>query len=124
VYKNTAAPMEARVSDLVGRMTLEEKVGQMQNHAAAIPRLGVPAYEWWSEGLHGLARLGYATLFPQAVGLAATWDTTLMGQVAETISTEGRSRCTTGWICGRRTSISFAIRDGAGGRRPMGKTPI
>jgi len=57
-YLNTAQPVETRVKDLVGRMTLEEKVSQMQNHAVAIPRLNVPEYDWWSEGLHGIARAG------------------------------------------------------------------
>ena len=91
-YRNTSLPVDARVKDLVGRMTLEEKVSQMQNHAVAIPRLNVPEYDWWSEGLHGIARSGYATVFPQAIGLAATWDTTLMHTVATTISTEARSK--------------------------------
>ena len=82
----------ARVKKLVAQMTLEEKVSQMQNHAAAIPRLGVPAYDYWNEGLHGVARSGYATLFPQAIGLSATWDTALQHQVATTISTEARAK--------------------------------
>ena len=56
-------------------MTLEEKVHQMQNGAPGIERLGIPAYDWWNEALHGVARAGYATVFPQAIGLAATWDT-------------------------------------------------
>ncbi|MCU1225685.1 MAG: glycoside hydrolase family 3 domain protein [Edaphobacter sp.] len=92
VYLNTAQPVDARVKDLVGRMTLEEKVSQMQNHAIAIPHLNVPEYDWWSEGLHGIARSGYATVFPQAIGLAATWDTPLMHTVATTISTEARAK--------------------------------
>ncbi len=75
-----------------GQMTLEEKVSQMQNDASAIPRLNVPAYDWWSEGLHGIARSGYATVFPQAIGLAATWDVPLIHQVADTISTEARAK--------------------------------
>ena len=83
---------ESRVASLVGKMTLEEKVSQMQNHAAAIPRLGVPEYDWWSEGLHGVARSGYATVFPQAIGLAATWDIPLMHTVAATIGTEARAK--------------------------------
>src|SRR5215469_15395531 len=91
-YLNPSLPVGERVKDLVGRMTLEEKVSQMQNHSVAIPRLNVPEYDWWSEGLHGIARSGYATVFPQAVGLAATWDTPLMYQVATTISTEARSK--------------------------------
>ena len=86
------AETDRRVSDLVSRMTLEEKVLQMQNHALAIPRLNVPQYDWWSEGLHGIARSGYATVFPQAIGLAATWDVPMMKQVATTISTEARAK--------------------------------
>jgi beta-glucosidase len=92
VYLDTTKPVEVRVKDLVGRMTLEEKVSQMQNHAVAIPRLNVPEYDWWSEGLHGIARSGYATVFPQAIGLAATWDTPLINTVATTISTEARAK--------------------------------
>ena len=92
LYLDPAQPVAARVNDLVGRMTLEEKVSQMQNHAVAIPRLDVPEYNWWSEGLHGIARSGYATVFPQAVGLAATWDVSLMHEVATTISTETRAK--------------------------------
>jgi len=91
-YLDTKLPTDARVDDLVGRMTLEEKVSQMQNDAVAIPRLGIPAYNWWNEGLHGVARSGYATVFPQAIGLAATWDTALIHKVAETISTEARAK--------------------------------
>jgi beta-glucosidase len=83
---------EKRVAALVGKMTLEEKVAQMQNDASAIPRLNVPAYNWWSEGLHGIARSGYATVFPQAIGLAATWDVPLIHQVGDTISTEARAK--------------------------------
>ncbi|MGD0647228.1 MAG: glycoside hydrolase family 3 C-terminal domain-containing protein [Acidobacteriaceae bacterium] len=83
---------EKRVAALVGQMTLEEKVSQMQNDAGAIPRLNVPAYNWWSEGLHGIARSGYATVFPQAIGLAATWDVPLIHKVADTISTEARAK--------------------------------
>jgi beta-glucosidase len=83
---------ERRVSELVSKMTLEEKVSQMQNHAAAIAGLKVPEYDWWSEGLHGIARSGYATVFPQAIGLAATWDVPLMHDVATTISTEARAK--------------------------------
>ena len=91
-YKNPALPLAQRVDDLVSRMTLEEKVSQMQDHAAAIPRLGVPDYEWWNEGLHGAARSGYATVFPQAIGMAATWDTGLIHQEADVISTEARAK--------------------------------
>ncbi|HJZ82562.1 MAG TPA: glycoside hydrolase family 3 N-terminal domain-containing protein, partial [Pyrinomonadaceae bacterium] len=91
-YKDPSLPVEKRVDDLVSRMTLEEKVSQMMNAAPAIERLDIPAYEWWNEGLHGVARAGYATVFPQAIGLAATWDTDLMHQVADVISTEARAK--------------------------------
>jgi beta-glucosidase len=91
-YQDPSLPIEKRVDDLVGRMTLEEKVSQMMNAAPPIERLGIPAYEWWNEALHGVARAGYATIFPQAIGLAATWDTNLVGQVADVISTEARAK--------------------------------
>lgn len=91
-YKNPSLPIEKRVDDLASRMTLAEKVSQMMNAAPAIKRLDVPEYEWWNEGLHGVARAGYATVFPQAIGLAATWDTDLMFQVADVISTEARAK--------------------------------
>jgi beta-glucosidase len=73
-------------------MTLEEKVRQMQHTAPAIPRLGVPSYDWWSEALHGVAFAGYATVFPQAIGMAATWDENLVHVEGETIATEGRAK--------------------------------
>jgi beta-glucosidase len=91
-YKNPSLPVEKRVDDLVSRMTLEEKVSQMMNGAAAIERLDVPQYEWWNEALHGVARAGFATVFPQAIGLAATWNTDLMREVADVISTEARAK--------------------------------
>ena len=91
-YRNPDLPIQTRVDDLVSRMTLEEKVLQMQNAAPAIERLGIPQYEWWNEGLHGVARAGYATVFPQAIGLAATWNTKLMYEVADVISTEARAK--------------------------------
>jgi beta-glucosidase len=71
-YQNSALSPEQRAADLVSRMTLEEKALQSINTAPAIPRLNVPAYDYWSEGLHGIARSGYSTLFPQAIGMAAT----------------------------------------------------
>jgi beta-glucosidase len=92
VYLDVSAPVETRVDDLVSRMTLEEKISQMQDVAPAIPRLGVPAYNWWNEGLHGVARAGNATVFPQAIALAATWDTDLMRRIADVISTEARAK--------------------------------
>src|SRR5881398_93044 len=91
-YLDPSLPLEQRVNDLVSRMTLEEKVSQMQDVAPAIPRLSIPAYNWWNEGLHGVARAGNATVFPQAIGLAATWDTDLIHRVADVISTEARAK--------------------------------
>ena len=91
-FKDPNATPEARAADLVANMTLEEKVSQMQNTAAEIKRLGIPAYDWWNEGLHGVARAGLATVFPQAIGVAATFDTDLMHRIATTISTEGRAK--------------------------------
>src|SRR5688500_11303753 len=91
-YLNTKLKLEERVDDLVGRMTLEEKISQMINQAAAIERLGVPEYNWWSEGLHGVARAGLATVFPQAIGLGATWDRDLMFRGSNAISDEARAK--------------------------------
>jgi beta-glucosidase len=91
-YLNTELPLEVRVTDLVGRMTLDEKISQMINQAPAIERLGVPEYNWWSEGLHGVARAGLATVFPQAIGLGATWDRDLMFRVSTAISDEARAK--------------------------------
>jgi beta-glucosidase len=92
IWFDSSQPIEKRVDALVSAMTLEEKAAQMVNGAPAIPRLGVPAYDYWSEGLHGIARSGYATLFPQAIGLAATFDPSLQHQVATVISTEARAK--------------------------------
>ena len=91
-YLNTELPLEDRVTDLVGRMTLDEKISQMINQAPAIERLNVPEYNWWSEGLHGVARAGLATVFPQAIGLGATWDRDLMFRVSTAISDEARAK--------------------------------
>ena len=91
-YLDPTQPLQARAADLVSRMTLEEKAAQMQNAAPAIPRLQVPEYDWWNEALHGVARAGGATVFPQAIGLAATFDTPLMAEVATAISDEARAK--------------------------------
>src|SRR6266705_2486260 len=91
-YKDPHLPIEQRVDDLVGRMTVEEKVSQLVHTADAVPELGIPAYNWWNEGLHGVARAGNATVLPQAIGLAATWDTELVHRVADVISTEARAK--------------------------------
>jgi beta-glucosidase len=91
-YWDPRLPVEARVADLVGRMTPAEKVAQLVTEAPAIPRLGVPAYHWWSEALHGVARAGTATVFPQAIALAATFDEPLVRRVAEAIADEARAK--------------------------------
>src|SRR5579871_1527782 len=91
-FRDPSLPIEQRVNDLISRMTLDEKVLQMQHTAPAIPRLGIPSYDWWSEALHGVARSGYATVFPQAIGMAATWDTALLHEEGETIATEARAK--------------------------------
>ncbi len=91
-YRNPSLPIEQRVNDLISRMTLDEKVQQMQHTAPAIPRLGIPAYDWWNEALHGVARSGYATVFPQAIGMAATWDAVLIHEEGKTIATEARAK--------------------------------
>ncbi len=92
LYLDPDQPLEARVADLVSKMTLEEKISQMVHGAPAIRRLGVPAYNWWNECLHGVGRAGIATVFPQAIGMAATWDTELMHRTAVAISDEARAK--------------------------------
>ncbi len=81
-----------RARELVSQMTLEEKFTQMTYQSQAIPRLGIPAYNWWNEALHGVARAGVATMFPQAIGLAAMFDDAFMEKIADVISTEGRAK--------------------------------
>lgn len=90
-YLNPSLPVSERARDLVSRLTLDEKVAQMQHEAPGIPRLSIPAYTWWNEALHGAVG-NPVTVFPQAIGLAATWNTDLMGRVAGAISDEGRAR--------------------------------
>src|SRR5690606_23002991 len=91
-FQNPGLTIEERVDDLVGRMTLEEKISQMVNSAPAIERLGIPEYDWWNEALHGVARAGLATVYPQAIGLAAAWDEDMMFRVAVAISDEARAK--------------------------------
>jgi beta-glucosidase len=91
-FRNPALSFDARAKDLIGRMTLEEKAHQLGHAAPAIPRLGIPEYNWWNEGLHGVARAGTATVFPQAIGMAATFDEPFMHETAEVISTEFRAK--------------------------------
>ena len=91
-YLDPAQPLEKRVQDLVSRMTLDEKAAAMMNTTPGVPRLGIPKYDWWNEALHGVARAGEATVFPQAIGLAAMWDVPFMRQVAGVIGTEARAK--------------------------------
>lgn len=91
-YKNEKLSFEQRAKDLVSKMTLEEKVSQMVNKSPAIERLGILSYNWWNEALHGVARAGVATIFPQAIGMAAAFDDKLIFKVADVISTEGRAK--------------------------------
>ena len=92
IWKDSNQALDLRVQDLIRRLSLVEKVHQLRNDTPAIPRLGIPAYDYWSEGLHGVARNGIATVFPQAIGMAATWDLSLIRQEGEVIATEGRAK--------------------------------
>jgi beta-glucosidase len=91
-FLNPDLPLPERVDDLIRRMTLDEKIAQLMDEAPELPRLGVPKYGWWSEALHGVARAGVATVFPQAIALAATFDEPFMHKVADVISTEARAK--------------------------------
>jgi beta-glucosidase len=92
IWRDPSQPLLARENDLIGRMSLAEKVAQLQNGAPAVRRLGLPAYDYWSEALHGVANNGDATVFPQAIGAAATWDPALLQQEAGIIGIEGRAK--------------------------------
>lgn len=93
-YQNTNLTPEQRASDLLGRLTLEEKVSLMQNTSPAIPRLGIKAYDWWNEALHGVGRAGIATVFPQTIGMAASFDDNLVYKVFTAVSDEARAKYT------------------------------
>ena len=92
LWRDSTQPVDARVKDLLARLSPAEKAAQMRNSAPAIPRLGLPAYDYWNECLHGVARTGPATVFPQAIGLAAAWDPPLLHDIADAIATEGRAK--------------------------------
>ena len=92
LFLNENLPLQVRVDDLVSKMTIDEKVLQLQHTAPAIERLGIPQYNWWNECLHGVARNGIATVFPQAIGMAATFNPVLIQKEADVISTEGRAK--------------------------------
>jgi beta-glucosidase len=107
-YLNPSLPIDQRVDDLVSRMTMEEKATQLVNTSEAIPQLNVPAYQWWSEALHGVARNGIATVFPQVIGLAATWDTPLIKEMATVTSVEARAK------------FNESLRESGASARPSG----
>ncbi|MGZ8525127.1 MAG: glycoside hydrolase family 3 protein, partial [Chitinophagaceae bacterium] len=110
-FWNHKLTLEQRVNDLVSRLTLEEKVAQMMNHAPAIEKLGIPAYDWWNEVLHGVARTSYrVTVFPQAIGMAATWDTNSLYRMADYAALEGRA------------VYNKAVQQGKNGERYVGLT--
>lgn len=92
VFRNTAAPVNERVNDLLHTLTLAEKISLLGYNSPAVPRLQLPAYNWWNEALHGIARGGEATVYPQAIGLSATFNAALAREVANTISTEARAK--------------------------------
>ena len=91
-YKNPNLPIEQRVNDLVSKMSLDEKISQLMDSSPAIERLGIPEYNWWNESLHGVARAGYATVFPQSISIASSWDRQLIFDVANVISDEARAK--------------------------------
>jgi beta-glucosidase len=91
-FRDARRAAAERAADLVSRMTRDEKIGQLMTDAPAIPRLGVPAYDWWNEALHGVARAGTATVFPQAIGLGATFDVPLVKRIAQVVSDEARAK--------------------------------
>lgn len=91
-YKNSDLPIAERVDDLVSRMTIDEKISQLMDNSPAIKRLDVPEYNWWNEALHGVARAGYATVFPQSISIASSWDRQLIFDVANAISDEARAK--------------------------------
>src|SRR5262249_20654691 len=92
LWKDPTQPIDVRIKDLISRMSLAEKAAQLRNGTPPIYRLGLPAYDYWSECLHGVGRAGIATVFPQTIGMAATWDAPLIHQVADTIATEARAK--------------------------------
>ena len=92
IKPDKTAEYRKRAQELVAQMTLKEKVSQMLSWAPAIPRLGIPAYNWWSEGIHGMGRAGTATVFPQAVGMAAAFDPDMMRTVGDAVATEARGK--------------------------------
>ncbi len=101
LFRNDKEPLEKRVNDLVSRLSLEEKIAMMGYRSPGVERLGIPAYNWWNEALHGVARAGQATVFPQAIGMAATFNDSLLKEVATVISTEARAKYNLSTAMGR-----------------------
>ena len=100
-FRDAGLSIEKRIADLIGRLTLEEKISLTGNASPGVARLGIPAYNWWNEALHGVARAGLATVFPQAIGMAATFNDSLMREVADVISTEARAKYNVSTAMGR-----------------------
>src|SRR5690606_33008467 len=94
-FQDSSLDTDQRIDDLINRLTLEEKAGQMMHDSPAIDRLGIPEYNWWNEALHGIGRAGVATIFPQAIGMGATFDEDLILRVAIAISDEARGNFNT-----------------------------
>ncbi|MGD1892384.1 MAG: glycoside hydrolase family 3 C-terminal domain-containing protein [Cyclobacteriaceae bacterium] len=110
LFRNPDLPMEDRINDLISQLTLDEKIAQLNYDAPAIDRLNIPSYNWWNEALHGIARNGRATVFPQAIGLAATFDDSLLFRVATAISDEARAKYEAAQALGNRgryTGLTF-----------------
>jgi beta-glucosidase len=101
-FRDEHRSIDSRVADLISRLTLEEKISLLGYNSKAVPRLGIPAYNWWNEGLHGVARAGLSTVFPQAIGMAATFNDSLLQEVASVISTEARAKYNLAIQLGRR----------------------
>ncbi|MFC3158420.1 hypothetical protein ACFOEQ_07730 [Chryseobacterium arachidis] len=91
-FQNPKLPVEQRIENLLGLLTVDEKIGMMMDNSKAVPRLDIPGYGWWNEALHGVARAGTATVFPQAIGMAATWDVQEHLKTFEMISDEARAK--------------------------------
>ncbi len=100
-FQNNNEPVEKRISDLLSRLTIEEKIALTGYRSPGVSRLGIPAYNWWNEALHGVARAGLATVFPQAIGMAATFNDSLLYEVADVISTEARAKYNLSTAMGR-----------------------
>lgn len=127
--------LSQQVEALLDSMTVDEKIGQLMNATPGIERLGIKPYDWWNEGLHGVGRNGRATVFPQPIGLAASFDTLLLRKIGDAIAEEARAKFNVAQRLGnygrnagltfcRPTSTSFATRAGAAAWRPTARIPI